>query len=107
MRAQLPVKMVVVPCKSLLQRGRTEIITGIDNTSKDDGIQSYNVKTGRIEVRFMTGNNKGFNVARDLKQFLASAREQDDRFTIVPLAGIGNSLCMGADVPNSKAGIEK
>jgi hypothetical protein len=44
--------------------------TGIDNTSKDDGMQSYHAKTGYIKVRFMTGNSKGFNVARALKQFL-------------------------------------
>jgi hypothetical protein len=65
------------------------------------------VKTGYIEVRFMTGNNKGFNVARALKHFLAAAREQDNEFTILPLAGIRNNLCIGTDVPNSKAGIEQ
>jgi hypothetical protein len=37
----------------------------------------------------------------------AAAREQDDEFVIVPLAGIGNNLCIGADVPNSKDGIEQ
>jgi hypothetical protein len=81
--------------------------TGINNTSKDDGMQGYNAETGHIEVCFTTGNSKGFHVARALKQFLASAREQDDEFTILPLAGIGNNLCIGADVPNSKAGIEQ
>jgi hypothetical protein len=61
--------------------------TGINNTNEDDdGMQSYNVKTGYIEVRFMTGNSKGFNVARALKQFLAATREQDNEFTILPLA---------------------
>jgi hypothetical protein len=87
-------------------RGRSNA-TGIDNTIKDDGMQSYNAKTDYIGVRFMTGNCKGFHVARDLKQFLAAAREQDDEFAIFPLAGIGNNLCFRADVPNSKAGIEK
>jgi hypothetical protein len=38
--------------------------------------------------------------------FLKAAREQDDEFTILPLAGIGNNLCIGADVPNYKSGIE-
>jgi hypothetical protein len=52
----------------------------------------------------MTGNSKGFNVAWALKQFLAAARAQDDEFMILPLAGIGNNICIGADVPNSKAG---
>jgi hypothetical protein len=50
--------------------------TGIDNTSKDDGMQSYNAKTGYIEVRFMTDNIKGCNVARALKQFLAAATSE-------------------------------
>jgi hypothetical protein len=79
--------------------------TGINITSKDDGMQSYNAKTGYIEVRFMTGNSKGFNVAQAIKQSLAAAREQDGEFTILPLAGIGNNLCIGADVPNSKAAL--
>jgi hypothetical protein len=69
-------------------------------------MQSYNSKTGYIEVRFKTGNIKGFNVARALKQFLAAATEQDDESMILPLAGIGNNICMRADVPNSKAGLE-
>jgi hypothetical protein len=81
--------------------------TSINNTSKDDGIQSYHTKTGYIEVHFFTGNSKGFNVARDLKQFMAAAREQDDEFAILSLAGIGNKLCIGADVPNSKVGIDQ
>jgi hypothetical protein len=72
-----------------------------------DGMKTYNSKTGFIEVRFMTGNSKGFNVARALKQFLAAAREQDDEFTILPLSVIGNNLCISADVPNTKAGIEQ
>jgi hypothetical protein len=55
----------------------------------------------------MTRNSKGFNIARALKQFLAAVREQDEEFTILPLAGIGNNLCIGADVSNSKAGIEQ
>jgi hypothetical protein len=67
-----------------------------------DGMKAYNAKTGFIEVRFMTGNSKGFTVARALKQFLAAAREQDDKFTILPLSGIGNNLCISAGVPNTK-----
>jgi hypothetical protein len=87
-------------------RGRSNA-TGINNTSKDDGMQSYHDKTGYIEIHFMTDNSKGCNVARALKQFLAAAREQDEEFTILPLAGIGNNLCMGEDVQNSKTGIEQ
>jgi hypothetical protein len=70
-------------------------------------MQNYNAKTGYIEVLFMTGNGKGFNVARALKQLLAAAREQDDEFTILPLAGMGKYLCIREDVPNSKDGIEQ
>jgi hypothetical protein len=48
-------------------------------------MQRYNAKTGYIEVHFMTGNSKsnGSNVALALKQFMAAAREQDDKFTNV------------------------
>jgi hypothetical protein len=46
-------------------------------------------------------------VARALKQFLAAAREQDDEFTILPLSGSGNNLCISADVPNTKVGIQQ
>jgi hypothetical protein len=104
------VKLVVVPIQVAAEtrengknQGRSND-TGTNNTKKDDGMQSYNGNTGYIEVRFMTGNSKGLNVARALKQFLA---EQDDEFTILSLAGIGNNLCIGADVPNSKDGIEQ
>jgi hypothetical protein len=55
----------------------------------------------------MKGNSKGFNVARALKKFLAAVREQDDEFTILPLSGIGNNLCISADVPNTKDGIKQ
>jgi hypothetical protein len=56
--------------------------TSINNTNKDDGMQSYHAKTGYIEVCLMTGNIKVFNVARALKQFLVAVREQDNEFTI-------------------------
>jgi hypothetical protein len=65
------------------------------------------VKMGYIEVRFMTGNRKGFNVSQALKQFLVAAREQDDEFTILHLAGIRNNICIRADVPNYKSEIEQ
>jgi hypothetical protein len=86
--------------------GRTNAtVTNDDNAA--DGMKTYNAKTGFIGVRLMMGNSKGFNVARALKQFLAVAREQDDEFTILPLSGIGNNLCISADVPNTKDGIYK
>jgi hypothetical protein len=86
-------------------RGRTNA-TSTNNTKEDDGMQSCNAKMVYIKVTFMTGNSKGFNAARALKQFLDATREQEDEFTILPLAGIGNNFCIGADVPNSKDGIE-
>jgi hypothetical protein len=46
-------------------------------------------------------------VERALKQFLAAAREQGDGFTIIPLSAIGNNLCISADVPKTKDGIEQ
>jgi hypothetical protein len=81
--------------------------TVTNDANAADGMKTYNSKTGFIEVRFMMGNRKGFNVSRALKQFIAAAREQDDEFTILPLSGIGNNLCISADVPNTKDGIEQ
>jgi hypothetical protein len=86
--------------------GRTNA-TVTNDANAADGMKTYNSKTGFIEVRFMMGNSKEFNVARALKQFLAAAREQDDEFTILPLSGIGNNLCISADIPNTKYGIEQ
>jgi hypothetical protein len=82
-------------------------VTVTNDAHAEDGMKTYNAQTGFIEVRFMMGNSKGFNVARSLKKFLAPAREQDDEFTIIPLSGIGNNLCISADVPNTKVGIEQ
>jgi hypothetical protein len=75
-----PTQVAVPTQENGNNRGRSNS-TGIDNTSKDDGMQSYHAKTDYIEVRFMTGNIKGFKVTR--------------------------ALCIGADVPNSKTGIEQ
>jgi hypothetical protein len=48
--------------------------TGIDSANKtfngnekDGGMTSYEVKTGIIEVRFMTTSGKSCNIARSLK----------------------------------------
>jgi hypothetical protein len=79
--------------------------TGINSKNEDDGMQSYNVKTGYIKVRFVTWNINGLNVSRARKQFLSGAREQDYDFTIFPMAGIINNICIGGDIPNSKDGI--
>jgi hypothetical protein len=81
--------------------------TVTNDANAEDRMKTYNAKTGFIEVRFMTGNSRGFNVAISLKQFLAEAREQDDEFTILPLSGIGNNMCISANVPTTKVGIEQ
>jgi hypothetical protein len=45
---------------------RTNVtVTNDANTAR--GMKTYNAKTGFIEVIFMMGNSKGFNVARALK----------------------------------------
>jgi hypothetical protein len=71
----------------------------------NDGMSSYKVKTGVIEVRFMKSGDAGFNVARSLKEFIAAARESDNEFSIIPLSKEGNNICRAADVPNTKDGI--
>jgi hypothetical protein len=39
----------------------------INGSGKEDGMNSYEVKTGIIEVRFMTASGKSCNIARSLK----------------------------------------
>jgi hypothetical protein len=76
-------------------------------TNKEDGMEHYSVNVGFIDIRFMCGNGKGFNVARGLKQFTSAARAIDKDFCILPLGVQDNNLCIPADVPNSKEGIQK
>jgi hypothetical protein len=76
-------------------------------TNKEDGMEYYSVNVRFIDVRFMCGNGKGFNVARGLKQFIYAARAIDKYFCLLPLGGQDNNLCIPADVPNSKEGIHK
>jgi hypothetical protein len=65
------------------------------------------VNVGYVDVRFMCGNGKGFNVARGIKQFSDAVRAIDKEFCLLPLGGQDNNLCIPADVPNSKEGILK
>jgi hypothetical protein len=53
---------------------RSDKATGTDSANKthignekDDGMTGYEVKTGIIEVRFMTASGKSCNIARSLK----------------------------------------
>jgi hypothetical protein len=82
-------------------------VTVTNDANAADGMKTDNANNRFIELIFTTGNIKGFSVARALKQFLAAAREQEHKFTILPLSGIGNNLCISADVPNTKVGIEQ
>jgi hypothetical protein len=50
---------------------------------------------------------KGFNVAGVLKHFISAARAIDKDFCMLPLGGQYNNLCIQADVPNLKEGIQK
>jgi hypothetical protein len=77
------------------------------NSTPADGMEHYRVNVGYIDVRFMCGNGKGFNVARGIKQFIAAARTINKDFCLLPLVGQDNNLCIPADVPNSKDGILK
>jgi hypothetical protein len=77
------------------------------NSTPADGMEHYRVNVRYIDVRFMCGNGKGFNVARGIKQFIAVARAIDKYFCLLPLGGQDNKLCIPADVPNSKEGILK
>jgi hypothetical protein len=60
-----------------------------------------------IEVRFMKIGNKGFNVAKSLKEFIAAARESDKELSIMPIHNKGDNLCRADDVPNTKEDIGK
>jgi hypothetical protein len=70
-------------------------------------MEHYHVNVGYVDVRFMCGNGKGFNVARGIKQFIAAARAIDKDFCLLPLGGQDKNLCIPADVPNSNEGILK
>jgi hypothetical protein len=55
-------------------------IEGDNPTIKEDGMEHYSVNVGHIDVRFMCGNGKGFNVAQGIKQFISAARAIDKYF---------------------------
>jgi hypothetical protein len=70
------------------------------------GMEHYSVNVGFVDVRFTCGNWKGFNVAIGIKQFIDASRDIDKDFCLLPLGGQDNNLCIPADVPNSKEGIQ-
>jgi hypothetical protein len=77
------------------------------NSTPVDGMEHYLVNVGYVDVRFMCGNGKCFNIARGIKQFIASARAIDKDFCLLPLGGQYYNLCIPSDVPNSNEGILK
>jgi hypothetical protein len=82
-------------------------VEGDNPTNKEDGMEHYSVNVGHIDLRLMCGNGKGFNVDRGLKQFISAARAIGKDFCLLPLGGQDNNLCIPADVPHSKEGIQK
>jgi hypothetical protein len=50
-------------------------------------MEHYSVNVGFIDVRFMCGNGKGFNVAQGIKQFISAARAITNDFCLFPLGG--------------------
>jgi hypothetical protein len=77
------------------------------NSTPADGMKHYRVNVWYIDVHFMCGNGKGFNVAREIKKFIAAACTINKDFCLLPLGGQDNNLCIPAYVPNSKEGILK
>jgi hypothetical protein len=80
---------------------------GSNNATTEDGMEHYSVNVGYVDVRFMCGNGKGINVARGINQFIAAARAIYKYFCHLPIGGQDNNLCIPADIPNSKEGIQK
>jgi hypothetical protein len=78
-----------------------------NSPNAEDGMEHYSVNVGFVDVIFMCGNGKGFNVARGINQFIAAARAIEKNFCLLPLVVQDNNLCIPADVPNSKEGIQK
>jgi hypothetical protein len=63
-----------------------------NNPNTEDGMEHYSVNVGYVDVRFMCGNGKGFNVARGINQFIAAARAIDKDFCLLPLGGQYNNI---------------
>jgi hypothetical protein len=70
-------------------------------------MEQYSVNVEHIDVVFMCGNRKGFNVARLLKHFIVAAHAVDKDLCMLPLGGQHNNLCIPADLLNSKEDIQK
>jgi hypothetical protein len=71
------------------------------NKRTDNEATTYSCKTGFMEVQYMCGSGRGFNIARAIKEFVNAARKQDPEFSILPLQGSGNNICNAMDVPGN------
>jgi hypothetical protein len=60
-------------------------VEGDNPKNKEDGMKHYSANVGHIDVTFMCDNGKGFNVDRELKQFIPTARTIDKDFCLLPL----------------------
>jgi hypothetical protein len=78
-----------------------------DWPNAEDGMEHYSINVGFIDVRFMCGNGKGFNVAQGITQFIAADLSIDKDFCLLPIGGQDNNLCIPTDVPTSKEGIQQ
>jgi hypothetical protein len=79
-------------------------VEGDSPTTAEDGMEHCSFNVRHIDVRFICGNGKGFNVARGLTQFTAAARAIYKDVCMLPLGGQYNNLCIPSDVPNSNEG---
>jgi hypothetical protein len=98
--------------KAVTAAGWTEVdgkrhIEGYNPTNTEDGMEHDSVNVGHTDVRLMCGNGKGFNVAGGIKQFITAARAIDKDFCLLHLVGQDNNLCIPADIPSSREGIQK
>jgi hypothetical protein len=69
-------------------------VEGDNPKNMEDGMEHYSVHVGNIDIRFMCGNGKCFNVARGLKQFISATRAIYKDFCLLPLGGYYNNLCI-------------
>jgi hypothetical protein len=77
------------------------------NKKTNDEATTYSCKTVFIEVRYMCGSGRGFNIVQAIKDFVNAARKKDPEFSILPLHGSGNNMCNAMDVPDNREGIER
>jgi hypothetical protein len=79
----------------------------IDETEGEGGMPR---QVGFIDLRVMfltRKENKVFNLARSLKEFIAADKAFNKDCSILPLFGDGSALCKPMDIPNSQDQLAK